>query len=712
MWTRVVRRELYPKKNKWHAAVCCSCDGWDQTLNCRLRRFNLLGTLLIFAAICPQGRALTWFAEGPDGGSVRAFGSDPTDHQHLYLGTATGWIFQSHDGGKNWSRLARLANRDDLIVKKILVDSTDPKHMVVGAYALGEHPDGGVFVSNDGGAVWTNEQEMEGQSIRSLTVAPSDPKTFMAGTLEGVFRSTDGGTHWERISPKDNVEIHEVESLAVDPLDPNIIYAGTWHLPWKTRDGGKTWAIIKQGIIEDSDVFSIVVDPKQPSEVYLSACSGIYKSDDGGAKFDKVQGIPSTARRTRVLLQDPGNLNTVFAGTTEGLYRTFDAGKIWLQTTRADVIVNDVYVDPANSKHVLLATDRRGVLASDDGADSFLPSNRGFSARQITAYGADTEHAATVYVGVVNDKDSGGVFVSHTGGLSWSHLSDGLDAHDVLSLGQAADGTMLAGTEHGIYLLKDANWRRVGGDDTKIAAPPAVPATIARTKTARKPTSKSAAKQRPVARPHVAGANAVTVSFDGSVYGFARVGKALIAATSHGVLRSTTNGAAWTAVQSLAAQEWRFVASSKAAVVVASLSAVRISMDAGGTWKTVALPPSVSQVLALSMDGDGEVWVGDRDGVYVSGDDGATWQAPVNMVVRTVNSIFYDEQAGRMLVTARDPATVAYAVEVKGKQATAWDTGWSLRFVRPVGDHLIAATLFDGMVVQPRMVDSAESASH
>ena len=71
-----------------------------------------------------------------------------------------------------------------------------------------------------------------------------------------------------------------------------------------------------------------------------------------------------------------------------------------------------------------------------------------------------------MYVGVVNDKEAGGVFVSHTGGLSWKQLSDGLDGHDVFSLGQAPDGTILAGTEHGIYRLKDGGWQRVG-DDTK-----------------------------------------------------------------------------------------------------------------------------------------------------------------------------------------------------------------------------------------------------
>ena len=52
--------------------------------------------------------------------------------------------------------------------------------------------------------------------------------------------------------------------------------------------------------------------------------------------------------------------------------------RTWARTTGPEVIVNDVYVDPTNSKHVLLATDRGGVLASDDGGNSFQPSNAGF----------------------------------------------------------------------------------------------------------------------------------------------------------------------------------------------------------------------------------------------------------------------------------------------------------------------------------------------
>ena len=225
--------------------------------------------------------------------------------------------------------------------------AANPKHILVGAWVLG---------STDGGTLhqqrWRRElgestRRCEGNPFGRLTAAPSDPKMLVAGTLKGVYRSTDGGEHWQLISPEGSQELHEVESIAIDPANPQIIYAGTWHLPWKTTDGGAHWTNIKQGVIDDSDVFSIIVDPKDPNVVYASACSGIYKSQNGGEKFQKVQGIPSTARRTRVLMQDPQNLNIVFAGTTEGLYRTGDSGATWLRTTGPEVIVNDVYVDPA-----------------------------------------------------------------------------------------------------------------------------------------------------------------------------------------------------------------------------------------------------------------------------------------------------------------------------------------------------------------------------
>ena len=90
-------------------------------------------------------------------------------------------------------------------------------------------------------------------------------------------------------------------------------------------------------------------------------------------------------------MQDPENLEVVYAGTTEGLYKTVNGGRTFARMTDSDVVINDVYVDPANSNRVLLATDRGGVLVSDDAGVTFMPSNQGISERKIAALLVDSQ---------------------------------------------------------------------------------------------------------------------------------------------------------------------------------------------------------------------------------------------------------------------------------------------------------------------------------
>lgn len=75
--------------------------------------------------------------------------------------------------------------------------------------------------------------------------------------------------------------------------------------------------------------------------------------------------------------------------------------------------------------------------------------------------------------------------------------------------------------------------------------------------------------------------------------------------------------------------------------------------------------------------------------------------------IREVNSVYYDRASERVLITAGGKSTMVFAIHQTDRSVQFWDTGWKLRFARPVGDHLIAATPFDGIVVQPRMVDSS-----
>lgn len=630
--------------------------------------------------------AVNWFPLGPYGGDARCFAADPGDSKHLYLGTANGWIYESHNGGMNWARLSQIRGRNDLIIDHILTDPRNSKRLVVGAWIV-DHPDGGMYLSEDGGKTWSDIPQMHGQSVRSLTRSDSNADIMVAGTLQGVFRTTDNGARWSQISPVGSTEIHEVQSVAIDPKNPQIIYAGTWHLPWKTVDGGAHWENIKQGIIEDSDVFSIIVDPVQPQTVYASACSGIYKSVNAGSLFKKVQGIPSAARRTRKLEQDPEHLSTVYAGTTEGLYRSLDGGQAWKPMTSENVIVNDVYVDPHDSGHVLLATDHSGVLRSEDFAASFHESNSGFSARQVVAYAADPAHPAIVYAGVVNDKDSGGVFQSIDGGAHWRQDSVGLNGRDVYSLASTPAGTLLAGTTHGIFRLQGEVWVNTGQWLKNVSHE-------------RRPSAESAALSRDDSRL------ARGMLIDSIIYSLTSDGNfSTFAGTSDGLLRSEDDGIAWTPVSTLHMGEVRFFAVERGVMLAAGLKRMSVSLNGGLKWEPVAMPAALTQIAAVAVDGDKNLWVGGPQGVFYSADEGATWRPIHNLATPQVDGIYFDRANNRILLTTAN-STMVFAVQLPDHTVRYWDTGWRLRFARPMGTHLLAATLYDGVVIQPKMVDS------
>jgi len=314
-----------------------------------LIRFNLI----LLAAICMisgLAGAQPWQPLGPDGGTVRSLTFDPKNPDHIFLGTSAGRLYQSLDNGVSWSRYAHLGSASEMVLDHIIVDPANPRNIYVAAWnAQSPNSDGDIFRSKDGGKTWDLLADVHGKSVRALALAASDPKTLVAGALDGIFRSNDGGDTWIRISPEHHAEIKNVESVAIDPANPEVIYAGTWHLPWKTDNGGKTWHSIKKGVIDDSDVFTIMIDSQNPASLYISACSGIYRSESAGELFRKIQGIPYSARRTRMLQMDPSDHKIVYAGTTEGLWKTMDAGATWKNVGLQDVpFIQAVIVDPKN----------------------------------------------------------------------------------------------------------------------------------------------------------------------------------------------------------------------------------------------------------------------------------------------------------------------------------------------------------------------------
>ncbi|MGC1187090.1 MAG: YCF48-related protein [Candidatus Acidiferrales bacterium] len=578
---------------------------------------------------------------GPEGGDVLSLGQDPEKPQRVYLGTADGHIFGSDDGGEHWELRGRAGSRLDSVVTAILVDPRDGGTLYAATWTRDPAAGGGVFRSADGGRTWL-PAGLAGKAVRALVFGNSEAGdaaidaenvaahatargvTLVAGTLDGVYRTRDGGKTWTRISPQDDPELRNLDSVAVDPANADTIYAGTFHLPWKTTDGGLHWSPIHDGMIDDSDVMSLLADRARPGRVYASACSGIYRSDTAGAIWQKVQGIPYTARRTVEILQDPARPEIVFAATTEGLWKTTDSGSTWRRITPADWSVTAMVVGAGAPDRVLIGVEQRGVLASDDGGANFHEANGGFFHRQVFTAAFDATHGGAFLIALANAPDF--LLGSDDAGHTWRPTGQGPTQATLGRIYASPDGWWATLTAGGLerYDESKSMWIRAG------RAPATVSAKPERRAASGHPSSASAASSRQR-----------DVSFDAQVSDMAFARNKWYAATPTGLLASADRGANWTAAHigaltKIPVESVR-VSSDGKAIWIGSLISIAHSADGGATWKWIDLPPSLGVIQKLEVAENDVAHSGGSaptllvetyKGLFISRDAGKTWGAP------------------------------------------------------------------------------------
>ena len=408
--------------------------------------------------MAPVTYAQRWERLGPPGGQVLTLAA--AKNGTVYLGTPDGHVFASRDGGTSWELRGRAGGRLDAVVQTLVADARDARRLYAGVWYLGA-AGGGVFRSDDGGRSW-NPAGLTGEPVRALEQSASRPEFLVAGTRSGVFRTEDGGTHWERISPPGDAELSNVDSVAIDPENLNVLYVGTYHLPWKTTDGGKTWAAIHSGMIDDSDVMSVQIDRENPARVFASACSGIYRSENAGASWIKLQGIPYSSRRTQQILQDPEDARVLYAATTEGLWMSRDTGENWARVTPRDWVINAIAAIPSgNGVKVLIGTEDRGVLASEDSGKTFHAVNKGFSHRVVSALAGDAREPGHMLVQVEGSPEE--LLETRDEGSSWAVLPGKLPAAGIERLfgGESTWWAALRGGGAARYDERAARWMRL-----------------------------------------------------------------------------------------------------------------------------------------------------------------------------------------------------------------------------------------------------------
>jgi photosystem II stability/assembly factor-like uncharacterized protein len=404
---------------------------------------RLVQLILCVVLCCSTAAAVEWRQAALWGGDVRSLAIDPARPERLFAGTSSGQVLLSESGGAAWVPAGLPVAFPGWVVSDLLLDGDG--RLWAALWGLWG-PGGNVYVSADGGATWAERGEgLPGIQVYRLAAGGG---RLYAATRGGVYGSDDDGTNWRHLTAA-HPEIQKVSSLLVDG---STVIAGTWRRAYKSYDGGASWRGVFTGMVLDSEVFSLQPGPTD-SEIWASTCGWVYRSTDAGESWRRYQRGMDERRTQAIRVLPNGRL---LAGTVAGLYVSDDGGASWSLRTSAELVIGTIAHLPARPGRVYLGTEGSGVWVSDDGGDSFRPSNQGLTAARV----ADLERLANgeVLAAVRHAGPDSGIFSSRDGGLSFSRPRAALPT--VLQLAAAANRP-LAATEKGLYERQYGEWRLV-----------------------------------------------------------------------------------------------------------------------------------------------------------------------------------------------------------------------------------------------------------
>src|SRR5262245_33247427 len=224
-------------------------------------------------------------------------------------------------------------------------------------------------------------------NVRVVAVDPLNSTIVYAGTPNGLYKSTDGGTLWS------NIGLRRVESLAIDFMNPGTLYAGTDGRPvggplYKSTDGGMNWSNRRSPETYDSTL--LVMDPTDPKILYIGSLISLIGADDvfltktvdGGQNWIEKTSLGiglgcctvAIDRNDPNILYAPGTFYGQMYQLDVGLFKSTDGGTSWTPTALTNRLtwgaqgyyVNLVAIDSQNSLYA--ATYSWGAVAGSTGS--------------------------------------------------------------------------------------------------------------------------------------------------------------------------------------------------------------------------------------------------------------------------------------------------------------------------------------------------------
>jgi photosystem II stability/assembly factor-like uncharacterized protein len=221
------------------------------------------------------GRTWTWIPEFGVG-TVFSAVAVPGASGH-FVGGSFGAHY-STDGGATWHFSPSIL--DNVYALAAGTSSTHPLFAGTGS--------AGVWKSTDGGATWQQVAAgLPSLNVESLTVGPAPASVVYAGLSDGsVWRSTDSGGSWHPAGSPDSTAVF---SMAADPNHDSVVYAGTENGFYKSTDGGSSWSNLNAALGYSGAVFSTAMPAQESGTVFVASYGGGARvSHDDGATFGQI----------------------------------------------------------------------------------------------------------------------------------------------------------------------------------------------------------------------------------------------------------------------------------------------------------------------------------------------------------------------------------------------------------------------------------------
>jgi photosystem II stability/assembly factor-like uncharacterized protein len=612
----------------------------------------------------------TWapiFDDQPTG-SIGAIAVAPSNPDIIYVGSGEGnqrpdlatgdGIYRSDDGGRTWTHYGL---RDAQQIPQIIVDPRNPDRLFVAAlgHPFGPNEERGVFRSTDGGRSFQKVlYKDENTGAADVAFDPKNPDIVYAALWEsrqapwengvftgpgsGLYKSTDGGNTWQGIgtglpSGADGLGRIGLGTCDAEPSRLYAIIASPAKLGgvYRSDDGGASWRRMNDDSRlwgREGDFHEIKADPKNCDVVYAANVAA-WKSIDGGKTFTDFRGAPGGDDYQRIWI-NPKNTDIMIMIADQGAIITVNGGETWSSWyNQPTAQFYHVSTDNAFPYRVCGGQQESGSACVSSRGDDGQITFREWHPVGVEEYGyvaPDPLEPDIVYGGRVSRYDRRTGQVQNVGPWPAGSTGGGFSEYRVVRTMPVLFSPIDRKT---LYFASNVVWKTTtGGNDWTQISPDL--------------TRKSWDVPPNVGK--YIGSDAAKPAQRGVVYTLApsplEMGR-IWAGTDDGLVHVTTDGGkTWTDVTPTDLKPWAKVSLVEAshfdrATAYAAINTLRLddlrphiyrTRDGGKTWSHITNGiPDGSIVNAVREDPKrrGLLFAGTEQTVYVSQDDGESWES-------------------------------------------------------------------------------------